>query len=102
MATPTPSTNTPSKHPAFSSPAPRSVPPTGNMNMLSYDSPVLNMLTDTSSGMGGVGMGISMSGLGMSSLGMGMSGLGMSASALGRADEAERACLRCARSWACR
>jgi hypothetical protein len=60
------------------------------MKMLSYDSPVLNMLTDTSSGMGGVGMGISMSGLGMSSLGMGMSGLGMSASALGRADEAER------------
>lgn len=52
--------------------------------MLSYDSPaVLNMLNDASSGMGGVGMGISMSGLGMSSL-------GMSASAMGRADEAER------------
>ena len=52
--------------------------------MLSYDSPaVLNMLTDASSGMGGVGMGISMSGLGMSSL-------GMTASAMGRADEAER------------
>src|SRR5689334_8517248 len=85
MATPTPSTNTPSKHlPVFSSPAPRSVPHTGNSNMLSYDSPaVLNMLNDASSGMGGVGMGISMSGLGMSSL-------GMSASAMGRADEAER------------
>lgn len=53
--------------------------------MPSYDSPaVLNMLNDASSGMGGVGMGISMSGLGMSSL-------GMSASAMGRADEAERA-----------
>jgi hypothetical protein len=52
--------------------------------MLSYDSPaVLNMLNDASSGMGGVGMGISMSGLGMSSL-------GMSASAMGRADEGER------------
>lgn len=51
--------------------------------MLSYDSPALNMLTDTSSGMGGVGMGISMSGLGMSSL-------GFSASSIGRADEAER------------
>lgn len=52
--------------------------------MLSYDSPaVLNMLNDASSGLGGVGMGISMSGLGMSSL-------GMSASGLGRADEAER------------
>jgi hypothetical protein len=85
MATPTPSTNTPSKHlPTFSSPAPRSVPHTGNTNMMSYDSPaVLNMLNDASSGMGGVGMGISMSGLGMSSL-------GMSASAMGRADEAER------------
>jgi hypothetical protein len=85
MATPTPSTNTPSRHlPTFSSPAPRSVPHTGNTNMLSYDSPaVLNMLNDASSGMGGVGMGISMSGLGMSSL-------GLSASALGRADEAER------------
>jgi len=87
MATPTPSTHTPgpSKHlPTFSSPAPRSVPHTGNTNMLSIDSPaVFNMLTDTSSGMGGVGMGISMSGLGMSSL-------GMSASAMGRADEAER------------
>jgi hypothetical protein len=85
MATPTPSTNTPSKHlPTFSSPAPRSVPHTGNTNMMSYDSPaVLNILHDASSGMGGVGMGISMSGLGMSSL-------GMSASAMGRADEAER------------
>ncbi|KAH8725001.1 mediator of RNA polymerase II transcription subunit 1-domain-containing protein [Phaeosphaeriaceae sp. PMI808] len=85
MATPTPSTNTPSKHlPTFSSPAPRSVPHTGNTNMLSYDSPaVLNMLSDATPGMGGVGMGISMSGLGMSSL-------GMSASAMGRADEAER------------
>lgn len=52
--------------------------------MLSYDSPaVLNMLNDASSGMGGVGMGITMSGLGMSSL-------GISASGLGRADEAER------------
>jgi hypothetical protein len=52
--------------------------------MLSYDSPaVLNMLNDPSSGMGGVGMGISISGLGMSSL-------GMSASSIGRADEAER------------
>lgn len=52
--------------------------------MMSYDSPaVLNMLNDPSSGMGGVGMGISMSGLGISSL-------GMSASAIGRADEAER------------
>jgi hypothetical protein len=85
MATPTPSTKTPSKHlPTFSSPAPGSVPHTGNTNMMSYDSPaVLNMLNDASSGMGGVGMGISMSGLGMSSL-------GMSASAMGRADEAER------------
>ncbi|KAH7093339.1 mediator of RNA polymerase II transcription subunit 1-domain-containing protein [Paraphoma chrysanthemicola] len=85
MATPTPSTNTPSKHlPAFSSPAPRSVPHTGNTNMLAYDSPaVLNMLNDASASMGGVGMGISMSGLGMSSL-------GISASAMGRADEAER------------
>ena len=85
MGTPTPSTNTPSKHlPTFSSPAPRSVPPTGGSNMLSYDSPaVLNMLHDAGSGMGGVGMGISMSGLGMSSL-------GLSASAMGRADEAER------------
>lgn len=85
MATPTPSTNTPSKLlPTFSSPAPRSVPHTGHTNMLSYDSPaVLNMLNDPGSGMGGVGMGISMSGLGMSSL-------GMSASAMGRADEAER------------
>ncbi len=51
---------------------------------MSYDSPaVLNMLNDASSGMGGVGMGITMSGLGMSSL-------GLSASAMGRADEAER------------
>ncbi|KAL6712171.1 hypothetical protein ACN47E_000048 [Coniothyrium glycines] len=85
MATPTPSSNTPSKHlPAFSSPAPRSVPHTGAPNMLSFDSPaVLNMLTDASSGLGGVGMGISMSGLGMSSL-------GMTASSMGRADEAER------------
>ncbi|OAL06393.1 hypothetical protein IQ06DRAFT_290339 [Phaeosphaeriaceae sp. SRC1lsM3a] len=85
MATPTPSTNTPSKQPpTFSSPAPRSVPHTGNTNIMSYDSPaVLNMLNDPGSGMGGVGMGISMSGLGMSSL-------GMSASAMGRADEAER------------
>jgi len=85
MATPTPSTNTPSKHlPTFSSPAPRSVPHTGNTNMLSYDSPaVLNMLNDVSSGMGGVGMGITMSGLGMSSL-------GISASSMGRADEAQR------------
>ncbi|KAF2830850.1 hypothetical protein CC86DRAFT_443714 [Ophiobolus disseminans] len=87
MATPTPSTNTPgpSKHlPTFSSPAPRSVPHTGNTNMLFPDSPAMhNMLTDPSSGMGGVGMGISMSGLGMSSL-------GMSASTMGRADEADR------------
>ena len=53
--------------------------------MMSYDSPaVLNMLNDVaSSGMGGVGMGISMSGLGMSSL-------GITTSAMGRADEAER------------
>jgi hypothetical protein len=87
MATPTPKDKeTPSKNlNAFSSPAPRSVPPSGNINMMSYDSPaVLNMLNDVaSSGMGGVGMGITMSGLGMSSL-------GMSASAMGRADEAER------------
>ncbi|KAH9859556.1 hypothetical protein IAQ61_011337 [Plenodomus lingam] len=85
MATPTPSTNTPSKHlPTFSSPAPRSVPHTGTINMMSYDSPaVLNMLNDASSAMGGVGMGITMSGLGMSSL-------GISASSMGRADEAER------------
>ncbi|KAL1799634.1 hypothetical protein ACET3X_003671 [Alternaria dauci] len=87
MTTPTPKDKeTPSKnHNAFSSPAPRSVPPSGNVNMMSYDSPaVLNMLNDVaSSGMGGVGMGITMSGLGMSSL-------GMSASAMGRADEAER------------
>ncbi|KAF1845039.1 uncharacterized protein K460DRAFT_284291 [Cucurbitaria berberidis CBS 394.84] len=85
MTTPTPSNNTPSRHlPTFSSPAPRSVPPTGGTNMLSYDSPaMLNMLHDASSGMGGVGMGITMSGLGMSSL-------GMSASSMGRADEAER------------
>jgi hypothetical protein len=81
MTTPTPSKNA---H-ALSSPAPRSVPPTGNLNMMSYDSPaVLNMLNDVAnSGMGGVGMGISMSGLGMSSL-------GMSASTMGRVDEAER------------
>ncbi|RYO44928.1 hypothetical protein AA0113_g10660 [Alternaria arborescens] len=87
MATPTPKDKeTPSKNlNAFSSPAPRSVPPSGNVNMMTYDSPaVLNMLNDVaSSGMGGVGMGITMSGLGMSSL-------GMSASAMGRADEAER------------
>ncbi|OWY54642.1 mediator complex subunit med1 [Alternaria alternata] len=87
MATPTPKDKeTPSKNlNAFSSPAPRSVPPSGNVNMMSYDSPaVLHMLNDVaSSGMGGVGMGITMSGLGMSSL-------GMSASAMGRADEAER------------
>ncbi|KAF2874408.1 mediator of RNA polymerase II transcription subunit 1-domain-containing protein [Massariosphaeria phaeospora] len=75
MATPTPSTNTPQKHlAAFSSPAPRSVPP-----MMNYDSPaVLTMLNE-----GSVGMGISMSG-------MGMSQLGLSASAMGRADEDER------------
>ncbi|KAF2130486.1 hypothetical protein P153DRAFT_219134 [Dothidotthia symphoricarpi CBS 119687] len=80
MATPTPSSKTPSGHlPAFSSPAPRSVPHTGNLGMMNYDSPaVLNMLHE-----GGVGMGISMSGLGMSQL-------GLSASSLGRADEAER------------
>jgi hypothetical protein len=86
MTTPTPSKDTPSKNAhTFSSPAPRSVPPTGNLNMMSYDSPaVLNMLNDVAgSGMGGVGMGITMSGLGMSSL-------GMSASAMGRVDEAER------------
>jgi hypothetical protein len=87
MATPTPKDKeTPSKNlNAFSSPAPRSVPPSGNVNMMTYESPaVLNMLNDVaSSGMGGVGMGITMSGLGMSSL-------GMSASAMGRADEAER------------
>ncbi|KNG49769.1 hypothetical protein DDE82_006255 [Stemphylium lycopersici] len=88
MTTPTPSKDkeTPSKNlNAFSSPAPRSVPPTGNINMMSYDSPaVLNMLNDVaSSGMGGIGMGISMSGLNMSNL-------GMTASATGRADEAER------------
>ncbi|XP_014556967.1 hypothetical protein COCVIDRAFT_37483 [Bipolaris victoriae FI3] len=87
MATPTPSKDkeTPSKNPNAFSPAPRSVPPTGNIHMMSYDSPaVLNMLNDVaSSGMGGVGMGISMSGLGMSNL-------GMTASATGRADEAER------------
>ncbi|KAF1941340.1 hypothetical protein EJ02DRAFT_404825 [Clathrospora elynae] len=90
MATPTPSTNTPSKHVhAFCSPAPRSVPPTGNLNMMSYDSPaVLNMLNDASSGMGGVGMGGVGMGITMSSLGM--SNLGLSASTLGRADEAER------------
>ncbi|KAF2020953.1 hypothetical protein BU24DRAFT_416615 [Aaosphaeria arxii CBS 175.79] len=72
MATPTPSTNTPQKQlHAFSSPAPRSVPP-----MVNFDSPAaLGLLTE-----GGVGMGISMSGL----------GLGMTASALGRADEEER------------
>ncbi|EDU41173.1 Med1 domain containing protein [Pyrenophora tritici-repentis] len=83
MATPTPvpkDEKTPSKNHSAFSPAPRSVPP-----MMSYDSPaVLNMLNDvTSSGMGGVGMGISMSGLGMSSL-------GITTSAMGRADEAER------------
>ncbi|EOA91609.1 hypothetical protein ACJQWK_03433 [Exserohilum turcicum] len=87
MATPTPSKDkeTPSKHLNAFSPAPRSVPPTGHINMMSYDSPaVLNMLNDVAnSGMGGVGMGISMSGLGMSNL-------GMTASATGRADEAER------------
>jgi hypothetical protein len=87
MATPTPSKDkeTPSKNPNAFSPAPRSVPPTGNVHMMSYDSPaVLNMLNDVaSSGIGGVGMGISMSGLGMSNL-------GMTASATGRADEAER------------
>ncbi|KAF2659904.1 hypothetical protein K491DRAFT_650213 [Lophiostoma macrostomum CBS 122681] len=75
MATPTPSSNTPQKHlPAFSSPAPRSVP-----GMVNFDSPAaLGLLAE-----GGVGMGISMSGLGMSSL-------GLSASAMGRADEDER------------
>ncbi|USP81628.1 hypothetical protein yc1106_08902 [Curvularia clavata] len=87
MATPTPSKDkeTPSKNLHAFSPAPRSVPPTGNVHMMSYDSPaVLNMLNDVAnSGMGGVGMGISMSGLGMSNL-------GMTASATGRADEAER------------
>lgn len=74
MATPTPSTNTPQKHlAAFSSPAPRSVPPTN------FDSPaILNMLSE-----GGIGMGISMSG-------MGMSQLGLTASQMGRADEDER------------
>ncbi|KAF2706150.1 hypothetical protein K504DRAFT_74723 [Pleomassaria siparia CBS 279.74] len=75
MATPTPFTKTPQKHPqAFSSPIPRSVPP-----MMNFDSPsVMTLLQE-----GGIGMGISMSGMGMSSL-------GLSASAMGRADEDER------------
>ena len=80
MATPTPSTNTPQKTlPAFSSPAPRSVPNTGTMN---FDSPAALGIAFENA-VGGVGMGISMSGMGMSSL-------GLSASAMGRADEEER------------
>ncbi|KAF2260588.1 hypothetical protein CC78DRAFT_571157 [Lojkania enalia] len=79
MATPTPSTNTPQKHlPAFSSPAPRSVPGTGTIPV-NFDSPAALGIAFE----GGVGMGISMSG-------MGMSQLGLSASAMGRADEEER------------
>ncbi|KAF2735333.1 hypothetical protein EJ04DRAFT_543127 [Polyplosphaeria fusca] len=82
MATPTPSTNTPQRHlPAFSSPAPRSVPGTGPVAM-NFDSPAA---LGIHFGEGGVGMGLSMS---MS--GLGMSGLGLSASAMGRADEDER------------
>ncbi|ORY07675.1 mediator of RNA polymerase II transcription subunit 1-domain-containing protein [Clohesyomyces aquaticus] len=80
MATPTPSTNTPSKHlAAFSSPAPRSIP-----GMINFDSPAALGLSLESV----VGMGISMSGMGMS--GMGMSGMGLTASAMGRADEDDR------------
>ncbi|KAG9184974.1 hypothetical protein G6011_11804 [Alternaria panax] len=81
MATPTPKDKeTPSKNlPTFSSPAPRSVPPSGNINMISYDSPaVLNMLNDA----GSVGMNYTMSNLGMSSI-------GMTPSTMGRANEAE-------------
>lgn len=82
MATPTLSTNTPQKHlPAFSSPAPRSVPHTGaTTGMMNYDSPaMLTMLNDGGGALGGVNMDISLSQLGMPS-----------ASAMGRADEAER------------
>ncbi|KAJ8114892.1 hypothetical protein OPT61_g3346 [Boeremia exigua] len=86
MATPTPSTNTPQKHlPAFSSPAPRSVPHTGaTTGMMNYDSPaMLNMLNEGGGALGGVPMG----GVNMD---ISLSQLLPSASAMGRADEAER------------
>ncbi|KAF9700688.1 hypothetical protein EKO04_001294 [Ascochyta lentis] len=87
MATPTPSTNTPQRHlPAFSSPAPRSVPHTGaTTGMMNYDSPaMLNMLNEGGAAMGGVPMGGVNMDISLSQLGM------PSASAMGRADEAER------------
>ncbi|KAJ4989511.1 hypothetical protein SVAN01_05046 [Stagonosporopsis vannaccii] len=87
MATPTPSTNTPQKHlPAFSSPAPRSVPHTGaTTGMMNYDSPaMLNMLNEGGGALGGVPMGGVNMDISLSQLGM------PSASAMGRADEAER------------
>ncbi|KAH6633289.1 mediator of RNA polymerase II transcription subunit 1-domain-containing protein [Boeremia exigua] len=87
MATPTPSTNTPQKHlPAFSSPAPRSVPHTGTTaGIMNYDSPaMLHMLNEGGGGLGGVSMGGVNMDISLSQLGM------PSASAMGRADEAER------------
>ncbi|KAJ4347436.1 hypothetical protein N0V95_005438 [Ascochyta clinopodiicola] len=87
MATPTPSTNTPQRHlPAFSSPAPRSVPHTGaTTGMMNYDSPaMLNMLNEGGAALGGVPMGGVNMDISLSQLGM------PSASAMGRADEAER------------
>ncbi|KZM23715.1 uncharacterized protein EKO05_0005688 [Ascochyta rabiei] len=87
MATPTPSTNTPQRHlPAFSSPAPRSVPHTGaTTGMMNYDSPaMLNMLNEGGTALGGVPMGGVNMDISLSQLGM------PSASAMGRADEAER------------
>lgn len=87
MATPTPSTNTPQKHlPAFSSPAPRSVPHTGaTTGMMNYDSPaMLTMLNEGGGALGGVQMGGVNMDISLSQLGI------PSASAMGRADEAER------------
>ncbi len=87
MATPTPSMNTPQKHlPAFSSPAPRSVPHTGaTTGMMNYDSPaMLNMLNEGGGALGGVPMGGVNMDISLSQLGM------PTASAMGRADEAER------------
>lgn len=87
MATPTPSTNTPQRHlPAFSSPAPRSVPHTGTTTgMMNYDSPaMLNLLSEGGGALGGVPMGGVNMDISLSQLGI------PSASAMGRADEAER------------
>ncbi|KAF3006569.1 hypothetical protein E8E13_006624 [Curvularia kusanoi] len=78
---------TPQKHlPAFSSPAPRSVPHTGATNgMMNYDSPaMLNMLSEGGTALGGVPMGGVNMDISLSQLGL------PSASAMGRADEAER------------